>query len=108
MSSLLALGGAILGRGSRGMSIVHIHAPQATEKYHKFANCPDCGKTSLFLSFYTEWYGVDSTCMRCGRRWCDGEWMPLLFYRHARRDNKKSARRQWRQMNIPITQVVDL
>jgi len=59
--------------------------------------CPDCGKETRFISFYYEWYGSDATCLRCGRRWCDGEWMPLPFTRFARRDNIEQAKAAWRR-----------
>jgi hypothetical protein len=77
---------------------VHVCAPEVT--YHKaiLTDCPDCGKPSIHLVFGFEWYGPDRTCLRCGRRWSDGEWMPLDFYRHARRDNIRSAIRRWRQI----------
>jgi hypothetical protein len=75
------------------MSIVHIHAPRPTEKDTAFIVCPDCKKESLFLAFFTEWYGWQSTCMRCGREFSEGEWLTLPFYRHARRDNRRTARR---------------
>jgi hypothetical protein len=80
------------------MSSIHINAPQATAKKADFRECPDCGKRSLFLSFFTPWYGWSATCLRCGRNWQDGEWMALVFYRHARRDNIRSAIRIWRAM----------
>jgi hypothetical protein len=31
------------------------------------------------LAFFTPWYGWDSTCIRCGRQWQDGEWSELPF-----------------------------
>jgi len=59
--------------------------------------CPDCGQRTAFACFFQEWYGWDKTCMRCGRRWSDGEWMPLPFCRTAREDSKQSARRRWKR-----------
>lgn len=50
------------------------------------------------ISFHYMWYGWDSTCIRCGRQWMDGEWMELDFYRYARRDNINTAKSHWRRM----------
>lgn len=60
-------------------------------------DCPDCGRRTRFVSFHYEWYGTDSTCLRCGRRWSDGEWMPLPFARFARRDSIEAAKAEWRR-----------
>ena len=59
--------------------------------------CPDCKTWTRFINFTYEWYGTNSICLRCGRRWSDGEWMPLEFYRYARRDNIAAAKRVWRR-----------
>lgn len=60
-------------------------------------HCPDCKRDSFIAWFHQEWYGVDQTCLRCGRQWQDGEWCPLAFYRHARRDNIRAAKKRWRR-----------
>jgi hypothetical protein len=31
------------------------------------------------IQFFTPWYGWDSTCLKCGRKWCDDYWMELPF-----------------------------
>ena len=59
--------------------------------------CLDCKKPTRFLTIMYEWYGPDATCVRCGRRWSDGEWMPLTFERHARRRSIKAAVYAWRR-----------
>ena len=59
--------------------------------------CLDCGRLSYFACFFQEWYGWDITCMRCGRRWSDGEWMSLPFCRTAREDSRNAARRRWKR-----------
>lgn len=79
-------------------NIVHIHAPQATAKRVIAGHCPDCKKRTRFLSFFTPWYGDDATCLRCGRRWSDGEWMPLPFMRGAREDSRNRAKAYWRRL----------
>ena len=80
------------------MSDLHICAPPVTDRRARVTECPDCKKPSLVLTFYFEWYGPDSTCLRCGRRWSDGEWMPLPFERGARRNSIKSAMKHWRAL----------
>ena len=62
------------------MTSVHIHAPQATAKAISVTVCHDCKKRTRMIQFFTPWYGWDSTCIRCGRQWSDGEWMYIPFY----------------------------
>lgn len=59
--------------------------------------CPDCKRGTTHAAFWREWYGLDSTCLGCGRKWADGEWVQLGFYRHARRDNINAARARWKR-----------
>lgn len=77
---------------------IHIHAPRPTDKTCRAATCPDCKKRTRMLSFFTPWYGWDSTCLRCGRHWSDGEWMDLDFVRGARAKSIAAAKRRWRTM----------
>ena len=59
--------------------------------------CPDCGKRTRFLTWYYEWYGPTQVCLRCGRVWQDGEWMPLPSTRGARAQSIAKAKARWRQ-----------
>lgn len=77
---------------------MHIHAPRATAKRLVAETCPDCGKRTRFIEFFTPWYGWDSTCIRCGRKWADGEWLPLPFVRGARQKNIDTAKGFWRAL----------
>ena len=77
---------------------IHIYAPRSTAKTVRAQVCPDCKKRTRILSFFTPWYGNDDTCLRCGRKWADGEWMPLEFSRFARAKNIANAKRIWRAM----------
>jgi hypothetical protein len=79
------------------MTYVHINAPKAVKRSIHSGHCPDCKRNSRFIGLFYEWYGWDTTCLRCGRRWSDGEWMPLPFYQHARRDSIASAKSHWRR-----------
>lgn len=87
------------------MSNLHIHAPLPIEKRLHRVNCPDCKKRAFFISFYYEWYGASSTCLNCGRRYNDGEWERLQFYRYARKDNIQHAKKHYRRIAVStITQ----
>jgi len=83
------------------MSYVHIHAPQATAKEIGITVCVDCKKRTRMLCFFTPWYGWDSICLRCGRHWSDGEWMPLDFVRQSRQRSIDSAKKLWRRLPSP-------
>jgi len=85
----------LFGRKAKAVGHVHIYAPQPSVKSLTSAKCPDCGDDTVFVGFHVEWHGWDETCIRCGRRFCDDEWMPLDFYRHARRDSIKRALERW-------------
>jgi hypothetical protein len=77
---------------------IHIHAPQPSSKSITTKHCPDCKTTSRFIGFFTEWYGFNQTCLRCGRKWMDGEWMDLPFIRQARQNNIKNAKTKYRAL----------
>lgn len=77
---------------------VHIYAPQATAKLARATTCLDCKKRTRMLCFFTPWYGWHSTCIRCGREWCDGEWMALGFMRGVRQRNIELAKKHWRRL----------
>lgn len=88
------------------MNAVHIHAPQASLRSIDAGNCVDCKKRTRFIGFFTEYYGWDDTCLRCGRRWADGEWMLLPSARHARRDSINAVKIRWRRfVAAPMGQI---
>jgi hypothetical protein len=74
---------------------VHINWFRADAKSLTADKCPDCKQATIFVGFFQEWYGWTETCIRCGRRFADGEWLELEFSREARRDNIKSAIETW-------------
>ena len=84
------------------MSHIHIHAPQPTEKRIQTGVCPDCKKRSRFIAFFTPWYGDHTTCLRCGREWMDGEWMPLPFIRGSRKITIAAAKKRWRTTRLAL------
>ncbi len=77
---------------------IHIHAPQITAKAIHKTECPDCKERTAMLQYYTPWYGWDSTCLKCGRNWCDGEWMSLEFVRQSRQKSINYAKQLWRKL----------
>lgn len=79
------------------MMQIHINRPRIDKKRLSHGKCPDCKRHVFFMWFYQEWYGWDITCLRCGRSFGDGEWLPLTFSRTARQDSIGSAKRRWRQ-----------
>ena len=78
---------------------VHIYAPQPTRKNILSGDCPDCKQRTKFIGLFTEWYGWDTTCLRCGRKWADGEWMALDFVRGSRQKSIDSAKRAYRRVS---------
>lgn len=85
---------------------IHIHAPETLRKrIVPCERCPDCKGKTLLLSFFQEWYGWHSTCIKCGRQFEDGEWIPLEFARGVRKANVASAKARWRNTrNQPMPQ----
>lgn len=80
------------------MMNIHIYAPQATAKAIRAATCQDCNRRTRMIGFFTPWYGWDSTCIRCGRNWKDGEWMPLDFAPQSRQKSIDAAKACWRRL----------
>ena len=76
---------------------IHVYAPLVIERQIFAGTCPDCKKRTLFLAWHYEWHGWAQTCLRCGRRWSDGEWMPLDFERGAREKSIASAKERWQK-----------
>ncbi len=61
--------------------------------------CPDCKRQRsafVVVHYDSEFYGPSQTCLRCGRRWEDGEWMALDSVRGSRQKSIDSARKAWR------------
>lgn len=80
------------------MSGFHICAPEVTDRSIRAGHCPDCDRRSRFIAFFQDWYGWRQTCIRCGRTWDDGEWLPLDFERAARRKSVERAKARWRKL----------
>jgi hypothetical protein len=76
---------------------VHIHAPRPTERRLARIDCPTCKRRTFAVGWFTEWYGWDETCLRCGERWGDGERLPRPFVRGWRAKSIEQAKRRWRR-----------
>lgn len=63
--------------------------------------CPVCEKRSVILTWFYEWYGPSSTCLRCGDKWADGELLARPFARGWRQRNIDNARKTWRRATPP-------
>ena len=81
------------------MTRVHICAPQGF-RFQRTGTCPDCKQRTRFIGISYEWYGPDQWCLKCGRRWSDGEWMPLPFVRDSRRVNLEQGKRAYRHAAV--------
>lgn len=75
---------------------LHINFARVDDKAVHACVCPDCKKRTRMLGFFQDWYGWDCTCLRCGRGFSDGEWMPLPFMRGARPKSIAAAKARWR------------
>lgn len=75
---------------------VHIYRPECITKHATSGKCPDCKQRTRFLILTFEWHGERATCMKCGRSFEDGEWLPLPFERGARAKEIARAKQSWR------------
>ena len=75
---------------------IHIHTLRPVAKKLTRANCPDCRHRAVIANYFTPWYGWESTCLRCGRSWRDGEWMPLYWEPQSRPKAIAAAKKRWR------------
>lgn len=75
---------------------LHVCASQPTRKSVYAGKCPDCKQRTRFVGVFYDWYGWDSTCLKCGRQWKDGECQPIEFERGARKKSIEAAKRRFR------------
>jgi len=71
---------------------IHIYDPKVDMFSLDRGTCLDCNQRVWFALFHMTWFGWDRTCLNCGRRWSDGEWMPLAFERNSRRNSINIAK----------------
>jgi len=84
-------------------SYVHIYAPAPTARLVHAGTCHDCKRRTRFIGVSYEWHGASMTCLRCGRRWEDGEWIPLEFERGARQKSIERAKQSFRRARGLLT-----
>ena len=75
---------------------IHVCVPSG-ERFVHTGICPDCGQWTRFLGHHYEWLGPEQTCLKCGRHWSDGEWMPLDFVPKSREKSIEAAKASWRR-----------
>lgn len=73
--------------------------------------CPDCEvgyrygrrivppnpRRPFVVTWWQEWYGFNTTCLRCGCEWADGEILPRPFEPGWRSVNIAAASALWRK-----------
>lgn len=91
---MMALGCTIIN--SEHGSVV-ICRPTPIKREIIAGECSDCKRRSRFLVWIYEFYGATRVCLRCGRTWIDGEWMPLTFERGSRAKSVARAKHAWRK-----------
>ncbi len=74
---------------------VHIHAPQPDHQRLVYTRCPTCNANTFRACFHVPWYGWDSTCLRCGERWEDGERLSRPFMPRWRKLSIQRARNRF-------------
>jgi hypothetical protein len=63
-------------------------------------DCPTCKKKTYATAFYQEWYGWDTTCLRCGEEWQDGKMSERPFERGWRTKRIIAAKKHYRAMTV--------
>ncbi len=92
--------GTAEGSGSGARCYVHVHAPQPDAFGINRPYCPTCKRRTFMLWRHTTWYGSDSTCLRCGEEWQDGERAERPFAPRWRERNKAAARAIYRRLRV--------
>ena len=87
------------------MGDVHIHNPPVTMRRIVTMCCLDCGKRTRLLGFHQDWYGWRDTCLRCGRTWDGGEWLPLPFVRGSRQKAVAATKAHWRRTRGDVIRI---
>jgi len=80
------------------MIAVHVYAPQPDAFGLRRIYCPTCAKRTAMFWRHTPWYGNDTTCLRCGESWQDGERSERPFAPRWRERSKEAARVLYRRL----------
>ncbi len=84
------------------MTELHIYAPPVIERRIVADKCPDCKKHTRFLLWGYQNYGSSTVCLRCGRHFEGGEWIPLDFVRGSRQKSIDAAKAKWREGKVSL------
>ena len=76
---------------------IHINFTRYSRRDLSRGDCPTCKRKTFFVAFFQEWYGWDSTCLKCGERWTDGEMHERPFMPKWRQKSIESEKRAWRK-----------
>jgi hypothetical protein len=82
---------------------VHINYTRYSDVDLSKHYCPTCDKQTFFTAFFQDYYGWDSTCLKCGEHWCDGEMSERPFARGWRKDSIKRAKAAYRSWSKQLT-----
>lgn len=96
----------VFDQGTPNERTVHVCAPRATMRFiirpSKCGDpkCPthEAGRRPFLIGWHEEWYGPTYTCLSCGRQWMDGEWIPLMFERGARKKSIDAAKEYYKRL----------
>lgn len=81
--------------------MLHVNHVRYSEARLAREHCPNCKKRTFFVSFFQDYYGWDSTCLRCGDSWQGSEMRERPFergWRERRVKEAKDAYRKWRTL----------
>ena len=76
---------------------IHINWTRYSRRVLAKEHCPNCKRKTFFVSFFQDWYGWDSTCLKCGDSWQDGEMSERPFLRGWRKKSIEQAKKTWRK-----------
>lgn len=79
---------------------IHIYAPQPDLVKEIRVYCSTCNKETDFLLEYTEWIGIEVTCLICGDSWTDEGRSPRPFYRGWRATRVHLALHRLQEYNV--------
>lgn len=74
---------------------MHICRPKISDVRRRKALCPTCGGIRVMIEWFEEWYGWNSTCIRCGEQWQDAEPVERPFAPRWRQKNIRAALDLW-------------
>ncbi len=77
------------------MTTVHINWTRYTKITLPRIFCFHCDRKTDFVTAFQEWYGWSGTCLNCGERFQDDEWIARPFQPRWRKENIAEAKALW-------------